>query len=157
MTGKTAALRKILAKAKHLGASVVAVSSKHDDASHLDTTELARRINRLFDVMHKRDAPPLSTAAAAAGITARGDAPVSTNLLDRLRSGDRSNDPTEAELRAIAAFFGVAPEYLTDTESATRIDPQLNLLCALREARVRLPSGGRQVGPSGIDPGPPEP
>ncbi|OFJ51872.1 hypothetical protein BEL07_20655 [Mycolicibacterium grossiae] len=148
MTGR---LREILAKAKHLSASVVAVSSKHDDASHMDTTELARRINRLFEVMHKQHAPPLTTAAAAAGITARGDTPVSTNLLDQLRSGDRSSDPTEAELRAIAAFFGVAPEYLTDTEAATRIDPQLNLLCALREAGVRLQSGDRQEGPAGDD------
>lgn len=145
MAGKTTALLKILKKANQLG---VAVSSTRDHTNHVNATELARRINRLFDVMHKRDAPPLTTAAAADGITARGDAPVSTNLLDQLRSGDRSNDPTEAELRAIAAFFGVAPEYLTDTESATRIDPQLDILRALREAGVRLQSGDRQEGPA---------
>jgi transcriptional regulator with XRE-family HTH domain len=132
MAGKTAALLKILTKARQLGASAVAVSSERDNARQVNTTELARRINRLFDVMHKRDALPLSTAAAADGITARGGAPVSATLLDRLRSGDSSSDPSEAELRSVAAFFGVAPEYLTEAAAAKRIDPQLDLLRALR-------------------------
>lgn len=38
---------------------------RSDDHTPVDPPELARRINRLFDVMHKRAAPPMSTFAAA--------------------------------------------------------------------------------------------
>lgn len=95
--------------------------------------ELARRINLLFDVIHKRAEPPLTTAAAAAAITARGGVPVSAVGLEALRSGV-SGDTSRAELSATAEFFGVPAIYLTETGSRTGIDAQLHLLRIMRDA-----------------------
>lgn len=102
------------------------------DSAVSEPAELSRRINRLFDVIHKRAGPPLSTVAAAEGITTRGIASISAAVLEELRCGQRT-DPSDAELVAIADFFGVAAAYLTDTASANRIDAQLDLLRTLRD------------------------
>ena len=69
--------------------------------------EIAARINRLFDVMHKRAEPPLSTSLAAAAITAETGVQFSTDQLESLRAGQR-DIPADAELTAIAKFFGIS-------------------------------------------------
>ena len=50
--------------------------------------ELARRLNLLFDVMHRRGETPLSTAAAAAAMTAHAGAGVTMAALEELRLGN---------------------------------------------------------------------
>lgn len=95
--------------------------------------ELARRINLLFEVMHKRAEPPLSTAAAAAAMTARGGVPVSAVGLEALRSG-QTLDTSREVLTAIAEFFGVPAIYLTDTGLRTGVEAQLHLLRIMRDA-----------------------
>ena len=109
-----------------------------DDHTPVDPPELARRINRLFDVMHARTAPPPSTSAAAAAITARGAVPMSPSTLERLRS-DCGATSSHAELTAIAEFFGVSTSYLTDAAAGPGIDAQLDTLRALRDAGVGGP------------------
>lgn len=100
-------------------------------------TELAGKIDRLFEVMHKRDAPPMSTATAAAAITAKSGVPISAARLEALRSGDNDAAATNTELAAIATGFGVSPTYLTTVGPTPDIDAQLDLLQALRDASVQ--------------------
>lgn len=101
-----------------------------------DDSELAARLNKLFELMRKAGAPALSNAAAAAAITDKTGVPISPAYLWQLRSGIKTN-PTVAHLRAIAEFFGVPPSYLIDSGTDPAIDAQLNLLQALRDNGVR--------------------
>lgn len=91
---------------------------------------LSRKINRLFEVMHRRNEPAMSTEAAAAGIVERTGVSIDPAYLDRLRSGAGST-PNHAELIAIAEFFGVSPGYLT--EDRPDIEDQLTLLEIMRD------------------------
>lgn len=98
-------------------------------------SELATKINRLFEVMHKRNEPPLSTRAAAEAISAHSGVHIGVADLEGLRSGDKS-DPSDAELGAIAGFFGVSERYLLSAGPVADIEAQLSLLCELRDAGI---------------------
>jgi ESX-1-secreted protein regulator len=98
--------------------------------------ELALKINRLFEVGHKRDEPPLTNSAAAELISSESGVPLTGTDLARLRSGEKV-DLTGAELRAIAKFFGVPESYLATTGTDPDLDAQLNLLRVMRDAGVR--------------------
>lgn len=100
-----------------------------DGVSH----SLASKLDRLFSVMHKAAEPPLSTQAAAAAITADHGFPMTAGALDGILDGSRT-DPDHAELSAISAFFGVAPEFLLTEGPVPRIESQLSLLEILRDA-----------------------
>jgi hypothetical protein len=52
------------------------------------------------------------------------------------RKGLRDN-PTKKHLEALSSFFGVPVAYFFDDEAAARIDAELALLSAIRDARVR--------------------
>ncbi|MCT7372649.1 helix-turn-helix domain-containing protein [Mycolicibacterium llatzerense] len=91
---------------------------------------LSAKINRLFEVMHRRDEPAMSTEAAAAGILESTGVTIDPAYLGRLRSGAEST-PSLAELTAIAKFFGVSAEYLT--EDRPDIEDQLTTLESLRD------------------------
>ncbi|QUR68724.1 helix-turn-helix domain-containing protein [Mycobacterium spongiae] len=99
-------------------------------------SELAEKLNKLFDLMRVGSKPPLSNAAAAEAITRETGISISPAYLWQLRSGIKTN-PTVAHLRAIAQFFGVTPSYLVDPGIHPEIDAQLNLLQALRDSGVR--------------------
>lgn len=99
-------------------------------------SELAAKLKKLFEVMRKPSAQPLSNAAAAAAITEQTGVSISPAYLWQLRSGMRTN-PTVQHLRAIADFFGVPASYLIDRDSNPKIDKQLELLQALRDGSVR--------------------
>lgn len=101
-----------------------------------DNGDLATRLNKLFEVMRKAGAAPLSNAAAAAAITDKTGVPISPAYLWQLRNGIKTN-PTVAHLRAIGDFFGVPASYLIDRRPDPAIDAQLNLLQALRDNGVR--------------------
>lgn len=99
-------------------------------------TELSIKLNKLFQTMRKPSQPTLSNAAAAEAITRQTGVSISAPYLWQLRQGMKSN-PTVAHLRAIAEFFGVTPSYLIDPGIDPKIDEQLNLLAALRDAGIR--------------------
>ena len=101
-----------------------------------DSGGVAARINRLFDVMHKRAEPPLSTSAAAAAITVETGVPLSPDALESVRAGQGSI-PEDSELVAIAQFFGISPRYLVSAGPHPDIEAQLNLLEAMRDAGVQ--------------------
>lgn len=101
-----------------------------------EKSELAARLNRLFEVMRRPNTPPLSNAAAAAAITAKTGVSISPAYLWQLRSGAKTN-PTVQHLRAIADYFGVPASYLLDRDVDANIEAQLEILQALRDAGVR--------------------
>lgn len=105
------------------------------------TVSHATKINRLFEVMHKRGEPPVSTRAAAEAISDQSGVHIGVEDLEALRSGDKT-DPTTAELSAIARFFGVSERYLLSAGPVADIEAQLGLLRGLRDAGIRAAGGG---------------
>lgn len=81
--------------------------------------------------MRRRDGPPMSTAAAADGITSQTGVAISAAYLSELRAGT-GRVPSVDELVAIAAFFGVSSSYLTDDRPD--IEDQLTLLELIRDS-----------------------
>ncbi len=100
------------------------------------TRTMAEKIDRLFRTVHPRDRGEYSFEEVAAAIRGRGGPTVSATYLWQLRKGLRDN-PTKKHLEALADFFGVSPAYFFDDEAAARIDAELGLLAALRDASVR--------------------
>lgn len=108
----------------------------HAVADRADNSELAVKINRLFETMRKPSDAPLSNAAAADAITEKTGVSISSAYIWQLRSGLKTN-PTVTHLRAIAEFFGVPASYLVDEGIDPHIDAQLRLLQSFRDAGVR--------------------
>lgn len=100
--------------------------------------ELARRINLLFDIMHTRTEPPLSTETAAAAMSARGGPAISAARLEQFRLGYRG-DALDAQLSVVAEFFGVPSIYLTETGFGPASTPSFILCgsCARWGSRAR--------------------
>ena len=97
---------------------------------------MAEKLNYLFSTIHPRDRGEYSYEEVADALRARGGPTVSATYLWQLRKGLRDN-PTKKHLEALADFFGVSPAYFFDDEAAARIDAELELLTALRDASVR--------------------
>lgn len=106
------------------------------DGSADKDSELAVKLNRLFEIMRDPSAPPLSNAAAAEAITKTTGVSISSAYIWQLRNGVKTN-PTVQHLRAIADYFGVPPSYLIDRDSDPKIEAQLTLVQALRDSGVR--------------------
>jgi transcriptional regulator with XRE-family HTH domain len=97
---------------------------------------LADKLDRLFRTVRPRDGGEFTFEEVAEGIRRRGGPTVSATYVWQLRKGLRDN-PTKKHLEALADFFGVAPSYFFDDGAAVRIDRELQLLAALRDAGVR--------------------
>jgi transcriptional regulator with XRE-family HTH domain len=97
---------------------------------------LADKLDRLFKTVRPRDGGEFTFEEVAEGIRRRGGPTVSATYVWQLRKGLRDN-PTKKHLEALADFFGVAPSYFFDDGAADRIDRELQLLAALRDAGVR--------------------
>jgi transcriptional regulator with XRE-family HTH domain len=97
---------------------------------------LAEKLDRLFRTMHPRDRGEYSLEEVAEGIRKRGGPTISATYIWQLRKGLKDN-PTKKHLEALADFFGVSPLYFFDDEAAQRIEEQLVLLVALRDAPIR--------------------
>jgi transcriptional regulator with XRE-family HTH domain len=96
---------------------------------------LAEKIDRLFAVVH----PPkgeYTHEEVANAIRDAGGPTVSATYIWQLRKGLRDN-PTKKHLEALSSFFGVPVAYFFDEEAAARIDAELALLSAIRDAQVR--------------------
>lgn len=97
---------------------------------------LAEKLDQLFKVVHPRDRGEFTYREVAAEIQARGGPTISASYIHQLRTGAKDN-PTKKHLEALAALFGVSPAYFFDDVEAEKIDAQLALLAALRDAGVR--------------------
>lgn len=118
-----------------------ALSSKDESAGSVPgladaKSELAVKLDRLFDLRRKPHEPPMSNQTAADEITAVTGVSISPAYIWGLRNGSKTN-PTLAHLRAIAEFFGVPPSYLIDSGVDENLEKQLAFLEALRGAKVR--------------------
>ena len=96
---------------------------------------LAEKIDRLFSTVHPAKGE-YSHEGVASAIRKSGGPTISATYLWQLRKGLRDN-PTKRHLEALAGFFGVSPAYFFDDEVAERIDAELSLLAAMRDASVR--------------------
>ena len=95
----------------------------------------AEKLDHLFRTVHPRGRRPFSFEVVAAAITRSGDEPISANYIWMLRKGLRDN-PSKHHIEALAGFFGVPPTYFFDEEIARRVDAQLALVVAMRDAGV---------------------
>jgi ESX-1-secreted protein regulator len=96
---------------------------------------LSEKLDQLFAVVH----PPkgeYTHEEVANAIRDAGGPTVSATYIWQLRKGLRDN-PTKKHLAALSSFFGVPVAYFFDNEAAARIDAELALLSAIRDARVR--------------------
>lgn len=94
----------------------------------------AERLNHLWETVHPLG-KPYTYDQVAEGLGALGYE-ISVSYLWQLRNGRRDN-PTLHHISGLAAFFGVPGAYFLDREQAKRIDAELDLIAALRDAGVR--------------------
>src|SRR3712207_2621017 len=87
---------------------------------------LAAKLDRLFGAQHARGHPRYSYQRVAAAIQAQAGPTLSASYLWQLHKGVKDN-PTKHQLEALAAFFGVPPDYFFDDEAAARLDAELAL------------------------------
>lgn len=106
-----------------------------NDADPPAGRSLAQKLDRLFTVVRPSKGEYTHEQVAKA-IEERGGPTISASYLWQLRKGLRDN-PTKKHLEALAGFFGVPPSYFFDEQASERIDAELSLLAALRDASVR--------------------
>ncbi len=98
---------------------------------------LAEKLDYLFKTVHPRDRGEYTYREAAAVIEEQGGGPtISASYIHQLRTGVKDN-PTKRHLEGLARFFGVSPAYFFDDVEAEKIDAQLAVLAAMRDADVR--------------------
>ncbi|MCH6159921.1 XRE family transcriptional regulator [Streptomyces marispadix] len=96
---------------------------------------LAEKIDKLF----KSIAPggrEYTYEEVARGCSELSGGTFSKTYIWQLRTGQRDN-PTKRHLEALAAFFHVPVAYFFDEDTAERIDTQIALASAMRNAEVR--------------------
>jgi len=99
------------------------------------TSGLSKKLDHLFRTVRRPDGGEYSFEEVADGIRSKGGATITGVYVWQLRSGKRTN-PTKTTLEALADFFGVSPAYFFDDDAAKRVDAQLELLSAMRDAHV---------------------
>ncbi|MGJ6127089.1 helix-turn-helix transcriptional regulator [Mycolicibacterium sp. Y3] len=111
-------------------------NDRPETIGELDGSDLAAKLNQLFDTMHPRGVPPVTNYAAAKGIEEKTGVSITPQYLGQLRAGKKRN-PGIQHLRAIAAYFGVSARYLLEPGPSPDIESQLEVLRILRDAGVR--------------------
>lgn len=101
-----------------------------------DGSSLAAKIDRLFQIILRRDGESYSHEEVARRCRELSGETFSGTYLWQLRTG-RRNNPTKRHLEALATFFQVPPAYFFDDVQSARIAEELTLLGALRDATVR--------------------
>ncbi|MEV5777804.1 helix-turn-helix transcriptional regulator [Streptomyces antimycoticus] len=90
----------------------------------------AARLNQLFKTVHPADRGPWTNAETARAIG------VSETYIGYLRKGVRDN-PTLAQMQALADFFGVPAAYFVDNGEGEQVRQDLELLSKLKDMGVR--------------------
>ncbi|RJQ71631.1 XRE family transcriptional regulator [Pseudonocardiaceae bacterium YIM PH 21723] len=102
----------------------------------IDGSVLARRLDDLFRKSRPGGHRWTNDEVAAELKRANPDLKVSGAYLSALRTGKRVRPSPELQV-ALATFFGVAPSYFFDPDSADRVGRQLDALDQLSQAGVR--------------------
>ena len=98
---------------------------------------LARKLADLVRTVHEPGRGPYSTREIADAINqAKGEQVISHSTIANLLSGKQTN-PTKAVLDLLAEFFRVPTAYFFDDEMAKKLNSELELIAALRDAGVR--------------------
>ncbi|MEV0385132.1 helix-turn-helix domain-containing protein [Nonomuraea sp. NPDC050643] len=97
---------------------------------------LAEKLDHLLRTVRSADGGEYTYEEVATSLREQGGPTISATYVWQLRKGLRDN-PTKRHLEALAQFFGVPPAYFFDDEAAIRIDAELALLTAMRDASVR--------------------
>ncbi|WP_205862675.1 helix-turn-helix domain-containing protein [Planosporangium thailandense] len=103
-------------------------------AADAEIGPLAQRIDKLFKTVQPKGREYTYDEVAHGCEAVAGT--FSRTYVWQLRTGQRDN-PTKRHLEALAAFFGVPVAYFFDDDTAARVDSQLELAVALRDAAVR--------------------
>ena len=112
---------------------------------------LAGKVDRLFRTVRPSGRGEYTYQEVAEALRERGGPTISATYVWQLRKGIRDN-PTKKHLEALADFFGVPPAYFFDDEAAARIQAELSLLAALRDASVRnVALRARGLSPQSLD------
>ncbi|OEU88218.1 XRE family transcriptional regulator [Streptomyces abyssalis] len=96
---------------------------------------LAEKIDKLFKTVTP-GGREYTYEEVARGCSELSAGTFSKTYIWQLRTGQRDN-PTKRHLEALAAFFDVPAAYFFDEETADRVDTQIALASALRNAEVR--------------------
>lgn len=99
-------------------------------------SRLAAQLNHLFATVPRPGARDLWTNEDAAASMTEAGVAMSAAYLSQLRTGRRDN-PSARHLAAIAKLFEVPMDYFFDVDVAAKIDADLRLLVAVRDAGVQ--------------------
>ncbi|MDQ3404099.1 MAG: helix-turn-helix domain-containing protein [Actinomycetota bacterium] len=99
-------------------------------------TSLADKLNRLIAAVHPAGRGAFTNEEIAAAIRVEQGVEVTHSAISAWRRGTRDN-PSFRHLAALAKFFGVPIGYFSDDSESARIDEQLDLLAAWRDAQIR--------------------
>lgn len=111
------------------------MSGSTHPGGEIDGSDLAAKINELFDTMHKKNKAQLSNYAAAKGIEELTKVSITPQYLSQIRAGEKTNISV-VKLRAIAEYFGIPASYLIESGTDERIKSQLEMLRVFRDAGV---------------------
>ncbi|OKI02198.1 hypothetical protein A6A06_14090 [Streptomyces sp. CB02923] len=95
-----------------------------------------QRLNELIAALHPDERKRPGYARLAKEIRETTGGTISGTYLWELATGKKRNVTLE-QLDVLAEYFGVPPEYFLSEEVAERVNSQLELATALRDARVR--------------------
>ena len=99
---------------------------------------LARKIDLLLDVVQTSEGKPFEFQDIQSALAEKG-IKLSRTRWHHMKSGDATvRQPTEV-ITGLAEFFSVSPSYLLDADGEVpeRIQSELELLAAMRRAKVR--------------------
>lgn len=100
-------------------------------------SSFAEKLDHLFRTVHPAGRREYTYEEVAAGVAAQAaGTTISAQYIWMLRHGKKDN-PTKRHIEALAAFFGVPPAYFFDDGLTERVNAELELLTAMRDASVR--------------------
>jgi transcriptional regulator with XRE-family HTH domain len=97
---------------------------------------LAEKLEYLFRTVREPGRREYSNEEVSAAVARDQGVTVSASYIWYLRTGQRDN-PTFKHLNALARFFGVPPAYFFDDDFSVRVEAELALLTAMKDAGVR--------------------
>jgi transcriptional regulator with XRE-family HTH domain len=97
---------------------------------------LAEKLEYLFRTVRESGRREYSNEEVSAAIARDQEETISASYIWYLRTGQRDN-PTFKHLNALAKFFGVPPAYFFDDAAADKVEAELALLNAMKDAGVR--------------------
>lgn len=107
-----------------------------DETTPPSRKTLAEKLDFLFRTVRRPGQREYTYEEVATAISRDQQEKISASYIWYLRTGQRDN-PTIKHLGALAKFFGVPTAYFIDEPTGERVETELALLAALRDAGVR--------------------